>query len=151
MKSFARPSFFRAFDLLLSTSNPGLRKSRWSVGKVGCERERYSFASARHEVVIEIFTLTFTGARSWSLMVAKEYWSSGTNSIRNTRWAKPLHGNRVDILHWMQAQEASLMRELPGYAGRAGESAEAEDIPSLAGEARRVRRNSARPVGSYEP
>lgn len=111
MKSFARPSFFRAFDLFLSTSNPGLKKSRWVVEKVECDRERYSFASARHNVVIEIFTLTHTGARSWSLMVTKEYWSTGINSIRNTRWAKPIYGNRVDILKWAQAQEAILNRE----------------------------------------
>jgi hypothetical protein len=134
MKSFTRPSFFRTFDLLLSMSNPGLKKSRWMVEKVTFERERYSFTNARYNIVIEIFTATYTaGRRPWSLMVAKEFWSSGTtDTLRNTRWAKPLQGSRTDILAWFQARETSLGRQLPSMGGRISDSSEKVEDPSPA-------------------
>src|SRR5579885_681387 len=43
MKSLARPSFFRMFDLLLNTTNSGLKRSRWTYEGVEFEYERHSF------------------------------------------------------------------------------------------------------------
>jgi hypothetical protein len=43
MKNFTSPSFFRLFDLLMSTHNPGFRRSRWTLDGVACARERHSF------------------------------------------------------------------------------------------------------------
>ena len=42
MKSLARPSFFRLFDLLVSHANPGLKSPRWTFDGVEFERERHS-------------------------------------------------------------------------------------------------------------
>ena len=48
MKTLAQPSFFRAFDLLLSTTNPGLKQAHWIHDGVEFERERHSFSGAKH-------------------------------------------------------------------------------------------------------
>ena len=110
MKSFARPSFFRVFDLLVSTTNPQFRLTRWSHAGVEFERERHSFSGPKHGLTIEIFTLTRPGRRGWSLMVTKEYWWAGSESkaFKNLRWARPLSGDRRDVLAWMRAQETGL-------------------------------------------
>lgn len=107
MKTFADPSFFRLFDLLLSTTNPGLKSWLWGHDGVDFERERHSFAAPKHGMTIEIFTLTRPGRRGWSLIVAKEYWWAGSESkpFKNTRWARPVSGQRSDILMWLRAQE----------------------------------------------
>jgi len=112
MKSLQRPSFFRMFDLLLSTTNPGFKLSRWAHDGVEFERERHSFSSPRHGLTIEIITLTRSGRRGWSLMVTKEYWWAGAESkaFKNLRWARPLGGQRSDLFAWLRAQEAALER-----------------------------------------
>jgi hypothetical protein len=90
MKSFASPSFFRLLDLLLSTTNPGLKLSRWKFDGVEFERERHSVMGPKHGLAIEIFTLTHAGRRGWTLMVTKEYWWAGEESkaLKNLRWAR---------------------------------------------------------------
>jgi hypothetical protein len=112
MKSLARPSFFRMFDLLLSTTNPGLKLTRWTHDSVEFERERHSFTGPKHGVTIEIFTLTRSGRRGWSLMVVKEYWWAGVESkpFKNARWARPLAGQRADLFAWLRVQETALER-----------------------------------------
>jgi len=114
VKSLARPSFFRMFDLLVSTSNPGMKRTRWTHDSVEFERERHSFTSSRHGIVIEIFTLTRGGRHGWSLMVTKEYWWAGPDAtpFKNLRWARPLGGQRSDLFAWLRAQEAALERAL---------------------------------------
>ena len=112
MKSLQRPSFFRMFDLLLGTTNPGFKLTRWTHDGVEFERERHSFSSPRHGLTIEIVTLTRSGRRAWSLMVTKEYWWAGTESkaFKNLRWARPLGGQRGDLFAWLRVQEAALER-----------------------------------------
>jgi hypothetical protein len=107
MKSLARPSFFRVFDLLLSTTNPGIKLSSWTHGGINWERERHSFSGPRHGQTIEIVTLTRPGKRGWSLMVVKEYWWVGKENkpIKALRWAKPIEGQRIDIMEWFRTQE----------------------------------------------
>lgn len=114
VRSLARPSFFRMFDLLVSTSNPGMKRTRWTHDRVEFERERHSFTSSRHGIVIEIFTLTRGGRHGWSLMVTKEYWWAGPEAtpFKNLRWARPLSGERSDLFTWLRAQEAALERAL---------------------------------------
>lgn len=109
MKSFARPSFFRLFDLLTGSTNPGLKLSRWRFDGVEFERERHSFTGPRHGLTIEIFTLTCSSQRGWTLMVTKEYWWAGQESkaLKSLRWAKPTGGQRSDILAWLRAQETA--------------------------------------------
>lgn len=114
MKSLVRPSFFRMFDLLVSSTNPGMKRTRWTHDGVEFERERYSFTSSRQGLVIEIFTLTQIGRRGWSLLVSKEYWWTGPDAkpLKNLRWARSLSGERNDLFAWLRAQEAELERSL---------------------------------------
>ena len=121
MKSLAHPSFFRTFDLLLSTSNRGLKLSRWSHDGVAFERERHSFSGPNHGLTIEIVTLTRAGRRGWCLIVTKEYWWAGPDSkaFKNLRWARPVNGQRRDILEWMRAQDVALGRSLGARRGAA--------------------------------
>ncbi len=110
MKNLARPSFFRMFDLLVSTVNPGLKLTRWTHDGVNFERERHSFTGPRHSVTVDIFTLTRGGRRGWSLMVTKEYWWAGPEgkAFKNSRWARPLGGQRSDLFAWLRKHEAAL-------------------------------------------
>jgi hypothetical protein len=97
-------------DLLLATTNPGLRLMRWTHHGVEFERERHSFTSARHGLTVEIITLSCPGRRGWSLMVTKEYWWTGAEGkpFKSTRWARPLSGQRAYLMAWLRAQEKLL-------------------------------------------
>jgi hypothetical protein len=112
MKSLARPSFFRMFDLLLSTTNSGLKRSRWTFDGVEFEYERYSFTGPRHSLMISVFTLTRGGRRAWSLLVTKEFWWVGQDSkpFKDVRWARHMSGQRSDLMAWLRAQEVALER-----------------------------------------
>jgi hypothetical protein len=113
MKNFAQPSFFRLFDLLVSLTNRGFKRSHWMHDGVEFERERHSVMGPRHGLTIEIFTLRRLGRRSWSLMVVKEYWWAGEESraLKNLRWARATSGQRADILSWLRAQDAKMGRQ----------------------------------------
>jgi hypothetical protein len=123
MKSLARPSFFRMFDLLLSTTNPRSKLTRWTHDGVEFERERHSFTGPRHGLTIEIVTLTRSGRRGWSLMVTKEYWWAGAENkaFKNLRWARAIDGQRSDLFAWLRAQEAALEHALTLSGASAGE------------------------------
>jgi hypothetical protein len=112
VRSLARPSFFRMFDLLVSSTNPGMKLTRWTHDGVDFERERHSFSSSRHGIVIEIFTLTRSGRRGWALMVTKEYWWAGPDAkpFKNLHWARALSGKRSDLFAWLRAQDAAQER-----------------------------------------
>ena len=114
MRSLGDPSFFRLFDLLISLTNRGLKRSHWTHDGVEFERERHSFTGPKHGLAIEIFTLTRLGRRGWSLMVIKEYWWAGEESkaLKNLRWARPIAGQRGDILAWLRAQDAKIEHKL---------------------------------------
>jgi hypothetical protein len=119
MKNLAQPSFFRVFDLLQGTTNPGLKLSSWSRDGVDWERERHSFMGPKHGQTIEIVTLTKPGRRGWSVMIVKEYWWVGkeNKAVKSVRWAKPIDGHRSDIMNWFRAQEAKLDRRFAVGAG----------------------------------
>jgi hypothetical protein len=141
MKSLQRPSFFRMFDLLLSTTNPGFKTPRWTHDGVEFERERHSFSSPKHGLTIEIITLTHGGRRGWSLMVTKEYWWVGVESkpFKNLRWARPLGGQRSDLFAWLRAQEMALERaSILEQASRRTDRGASESEPSAVGLARRI-------------
>lgn len=127
MKNLQRPSFFRFFDLLVSTSNPGLRHTRWTFEGAACQRARHSFTGDGHTFIVETFTLQHGGRRGWALIVVKEYWSFGDDGkgVRTTRWARPLAGKRSDLMGWLRAQEAAFDRALPAR----GSSPEASPQP----------------------
>jgi|GEM_PF-503104 hypothetical protein len=112
MKSLARPSFFRMFDLLLNTTNSGLKRSRWTYEGVEFEYERHSFTGPKHGLTISVFTLTRHGRRGWSLMVTKEFWWVGEDSkpFKDLRWARHVSGQRNDLMAWLRAQEVALER-----------------------------------------
>ncbi len=133
MKSLARPSFFRVFDLLLGTTNPGLKLPSWTYDGIAWERERHSFTGATHGQTIEIVTVTKPGKRGWSLMIVKEYWWGGKESkaLKALRWAKPIEGQRSDIMAWFRAQEAVLDRRLASNRSRTSGTADASDVEIL--------------------
>jgi hypothetical protein len=107
VNGFARPSFFRLFDQLMSANNPQLSRARWTIDGVEAERERHSFAGPDHGVTIEAVTLTCRGRRGWSLLVVKEYWWAGApnKALKNFRWARPISGARSDLIAWLRIQE----------------------------------------------
>jgi hypothetical protein len=112
MKGFSQPSFFRVFDLLISLTNPGLKRARWAHDGVNFERDRHTFTAATHGFAIDVFTLTRPGSRGWSLIVAKEYWwlDEAGKSTKSLQWARPTGGQRTEILRWFEAQKASTER-----------------------------------------
>lgn len=130
MKNLARPSFFRMFDLLLSATNPGLNVSRWTHDGAEFERERHSFTSPRYSLTVEIFTVTRSGRKGWSLMVAKEYWWAGPKSepFKNARWARAMHGQRGDLFTWLRAQEVALERSASFGRSSAGAVPDEKDL-----------------------
>ena len=115
MKNFVSPSFFRLFDLLMSTHNPGMKRSHWTLDGVDCVRERHSYTGRMNGFVVEIFTFTRTGRKPWTLMVVKEYWWVGEemNALKTLRWARPIGGRRSDAIAWFRNQEAVLDRAAP--------------------------------------
>jgi hypothetical protein len=115
MKNFVSPSFFRLFDLLMSTHNPGLKRSHWILDGVECARERHSYTGKINGFVVETFTFTRAGRRGWTLMVVKEYWWVGeeTKALKTLRWARPTGGRRSDIITWFRDQETALDRSAP--------------------------------------
>jgi hypothetical protein len=114
MKSLAQPSFFRIFDLLVGTTNPGLKLSSWTRDGIEWERERHTFTGSKHGHSVEIVTTTRPGKRGWSLMVVKEYWWVGkeNEAVKSVRWAKPTLGQRDDIMSWFRAEQAKLEQRL---------------------------------------
>jgi hypothetical protein len=126
MKTFASPSFFRAFDLLLSMTNPGQERSRWTFDAVEWERERHSFAGPNHRFAVEVFTLTHPGRDGWRLMVVKEFWWAGRekDALRSISWARPLGERTGNAIAWFRRQQAALEREPP--LGRLPTSSETE-------------------------
>ncbi len=133
MKSFAHPPFFRLFDLLLSLTNPGLKRSHWMHDGVQFERERHSVTGPRHGLAIEIFTLTRSGRHGWSLMVIKEYWWAGEESkaLKNLRWARPISGQRSDILSWLRAQDAKIGQESFVEKGDTAVASDGEEVAGI--------------------
>ena len=133
MKSFAHPPFFRLFDLLLSLTNPGLKRSHWMHDGVQFERERHSVTGPRHGLAIEIFTLTRSGRHGWSLMVIKEYWWAGEESkaLKNLRWARPISGQRSDILSWLRAQDAKIGQKSFVEKGDTAVASDGEEVAGI--------------------
>ena len=118
MKNFVSPSFFRLFDLMLSTHNPDLKRAHWILNGVECARERHSYTGKMNGFVVEVFTFSRTGKRGWTLMVVKEYWWVGEESkaLKTMRWARPTGGRRSDIIAWFRDQETMLDRSAPPIA-----------------------------------
>lgn len=100
------------FDLLIGTSNPGLKLEAWEVDGVRFERARHSYTGSSHCFAIDVFVLTRPGGRGWRLLVAKEYWWDGghNRAIRTLRWSQPIAGSRRDIMAWLREREQILER-----------------------------------------
>jgi hypothetical protein len=109
MKTLSSSSFFRAFDLMIGTSNPGMKADTWETGGVRIARERHSYSGHFHCFAIDVFLLMRPGRSGWELIVAKETWWNGghKSAIKTLRWSHPTAGSRRDILAWFQEQESS--------------------------------------------
>jgi hypothetical protein len=112
MKTFASPSFFRTFDLLMDAANPGTKLMQWSYDGVEWVRDRYSVTGRNHAFAIEIISLTRPGRHGWGLIVTREHWwaGAGADAIRTGRWARPVSGRRKDIIEWFRKQQAEIER-----------------------------------------
>ena len=112
MKTLSSTSFFRVFDLLVGTSNPGMKLDTWETGGVHIARERHSYSGRSHCFAIDVFLLTRPGRRGWELIVTKETWWNGgfKRAIKTSRWSQPTGGSRRDILAWLREQEHALER-----------------------------------------
>lgn len=121
MKSLSGNSFFRLFDMLTATSNPGLKLDRWAVDDVRIERERHSFSGRTHCFAIDVFMLSRPGRRSWTLMVAKEFWWDGGHkrAIKMQGWSRSIDGSRREIMAWVRGQEIDLQRQTGVFVDRA--------------------------------
>ena len=121
MKNLSGTSFFRLFDMLAASGNPGLRLDRWAVDDVRFQRERHSFSGRTHCFAIDVFILSHPGRRSWTLMVTKEYWWDGDHrrAIRMQSWSRPLAGSRRDIMAWLCGQEIDLRNQTGVFVDRA--------------------------------
>ncbi len=112
MKTLSGPSFFRTFDLLVGTSNPGLKADQWAVEDVQFTREKHSFSGGTHCFVVEIFFLSRPGRHGWEFMVAKEHWWNDGHKrfIKTLRWSQRTGGEAKNIMTWWRAQETALQR-----------------------------------------
>lgn len=112
MKTLSSASFFRVFDLLIGTSNPGLKLESWESSGVRIVRERHTYSGRSYCFAIDVFLLTRPGRRGWELIVAKETWWDGGHqrALRSLRWSQATAGNRGDILAWLRDQESELDR-----------------------------------------
>jgi len=112
MRTLSDSSFFRVFDLLVGTSNPGQKSQNWTIDGVQFECERHTFGGRTHSYAIDVFAISHTGRRRWSLTVVKETWWDGsrTRTIKTQSWSKLIEGSRGDIINWLRAQEHAMER-----------------------------------------
>lgn len=113
MKTLSDASFFRVFNLLVGTSNPGQKLDSWTIDDVHFERERHTFGGRTYCFAIDVFALSRVGRRGWSLIVVKEFWWDGGHrrSIRTQGWSKLAGGSRRDVMVWLRGQEQRLERQ----------------------------------------
>ena len=104
MRSFSTNSFFRQFELVVGAGNPGLKLNRWTFDDVQFQRQRHSFTSSDVCFAIEVFSIARPGRRGWRLLVAKEYWWSGSHevAIKTAQWGRAVQGNRREVFAWFR-------------------------------------------------
>ncbi len=114
MKTLANTSFFRMFDLLVGSSNPGLKLDSWEVAGVQFERDRHSYGGHSYCFTIDLFLLTRPSRRGWQFLVAKEYWWDGGHKrpLKTQHWSLPIAGSRRDIMTWLRERERALDRRV---------------------------------------
>lgn len=114
VRTLSDSSFFRVFNLLVATGNPGQRRQSWTVDGVRFERERHTFAGKTHSFAIDVFSVSQTGRCRWSLTVAKEIWWTANHEhmIKMQNWSKLTDGSRRDVLAWLRAQERAMERQV---------------------------------------
>lgn len=108
MRSFGDPSFFRVFDTLLGESNSNPRTRQWTSHGIDWVRERHSFTGAYCSFGIDVFRLTKPTSPKWSFVVVKEHWwgTAQDQTLRSTHWAKPISGNKAEIMKWMKLEQS---------------------------------------------
>lgn len=109
MRKISDASFFRIVDRLLSVGTTRNPITRWSIDGVEWQRERHSYAGARHGFSVEVTTGAKTAPPAWTLMVVKEYWrSSGGVDLKTLQWAHIESGSRREVVDWLERQERKL-------------------------------------------
>lgn len=108
MRSLGDPSFFRVFDAMVAEARNGTRRTAWSHAGAEWTFERLSSQGLAASFAIETYTLANAAGASWRLIVAREYWWSGEEALRDSRWAKVLSGPRGDVMEWFRAKEREM-------------------------------------------
>jgi hypothetical protein len=107
MKRLGDKSFFYFFDRMVLSHDPHLEMDHWTVDGVTWMKERHSFAGQTHSFIMEVFTGTFSGQGSWSLMVIQEHWWK-EKLERSHRWVLLTSGRQSDVMAWLKKQEKSM-------------------------------------------
>jgi hypothetical protein len=111
MKSLLSTSFFLSFERIVRHANPDLAQDRWLDHGVEWERVRHNFSGPAYGYALETFIATHTGKRAWALIITKERWWAGKygENIKTQQWARPLHGNRKDIMGWFTERQRKIV------------------------------------------
>jgi hypothetical protein len=111
MRRLGDASFFRLFDRIVSSKNPGHKLDSFVVDGVTWLHERHGFSGQAYSFSLEVFTGSCAGRQSWGLTVVKEYWWKGDRSkiAKNTQWAVLDSGRRADVIAWFQKQEKNFI------------------------------------------
>ena len=110
MKGFSDNAFFLLFERIVSDGNPGLKLDHWTKYGVSWERVRHVFSGPSYGFTLESFLANKIGRNGWELLVMKEHWWAGRRGdvIKFQHWAKPMNGNRQDILKWFSENRKAL-------------------------------------------
>ncbi len=110
MRKIGDASFFRIVDRLLDPGTTRTPRVRWSIDGVEWLRERHSFAGASHGFSVEVTTGTKAAKPTWTIVVVKEYWRSGSGQdLKVLQWAHVEAGRRADVVAWLERQEKALL------------------------------------------
>lgn len=110
MRSLHNKSFFWAWDMLYSASNPGREKDRWTVDGVLWLKQRHAYWGTNYSVQLEVHQLETQPPQrdKWKLLVVVERWwaSDKRECIRDQFWCKLVDGRSDLVRAWLQKNSA---------------------------------------------
>jgi transposase InsO family protein len=96
MRSLHDKSFFRAWDVLYSASNPSRDKDRWIVDGVLWLKERHAYWGTDYSVQLEVHQLQTQHHHkgNWKILVVVERWwgDDKQECIKDQFWCKLIEG-----------------------------------------------------------
>jgi hypothetical protein len=112
MRSLHDKSFFWAWDIIYSASNPGRDKDRWVIDGVLWIKERHAYWGNGYSLQLEVHQLQtqHNNKPDWKLLVTVERWwgPDKTLCIRDQFWSKVLDGKSDVVRAWVDRNAAQL-------------------------------------------